>query len=256
MTSSIATDGPSTTPSAATDGLSTTEIIIIVVFLCVALAMVLLGIVLFLTLKWKTDCGKRPAPTTGVEMLYDEVDEGQIGTPVVLKDVGKLQTITDPNPLYEAIDDLEFVSQFVSEFEHSHNMPTASSEIFDVTSVLPSDDVPTDPNAEYEGNTMSTSDNVPTDPNTAYGVTTSPTSDDVPIDPNTAYGVTTCPTPDDLPTDPNAAYGGNTSPTSDDVPTYPNTAYGVTNILDLGAKVSTTTPVPFQETESEEEDYI
>ena len=162
---------PTMTPNVAADGLSTvtTTLIIIVVLLFVALAMVALGIVLFETLRRKAVCVKQPGPTTDVDTLYDEIDEGQTGTAVALRSVGNLQTITNLDPLYEAMDDTEVVSQF----ECSLIVPTASCEVFGVTSIL-----------------TSLSDDVPTDHNTAYGVTTSPASDDVPTGPNIAYGVT------------------------------------------------------------------
>ena len=131
---------PTMTPSVATEGLSTaiTALIIIVALMSVALAMVVVGIVLFQTLRRKAVRGKQPAPATGYDTFYDEIDEGQTSTAVALTSVGKLQTITDPDPLYEAMDDSELVSQF----ESSLNVPTASSE-FSVTGILPSDDVPT-----------------------------------------------------------------------------------------------------------------
>ena len=146
------------TPSVATDGTVTTAVIVIVVLLCVAMAMVVLGIVVFQTIQKKGVRSKQAVSATGGDTLYDEIDEGQTGTAVALRNVGKLQTITDPDPDYEKMDDSEIVSQ-----------------------LEPSLSVPTAPNVAYYGITTSpASDDVPTDPNAAYGVTTSPASDDVP----------------------------------------------------------------------------
>ena len=141
---------PTMTPGVATNGLTTvtTALIIIFVLLLVAMAVVLLGMVLLLILRRKTVRGKQATPATGVETLYDEVDEGQTSTAGVLRSVGKLQ-ITYPDPLYEAMDDSELVTQCVSNFQPSLNVPTASNETFGVTNILPYDDVPTDPNAAY-----------------------------------------------------------------------------------------------------------
>ena len=192
------TTPPTMTPSVATDGLSTVTIalIVTVILLCVVLTMVLLGIVVFQTLQKKRVRSKQAVPATGGDTLYDEIDEGQIGTAVALRNVSKLQTTTDPDPDYEKMDDSEIVSQ-----------------------LEPSLIVPTAPNVAY------------------YGIITSPASDDVPTGPNAAYGITT-------------------SSASDDVATGANAAYGVTNIVDLEAKVNTTTLIPVQKTESEEEEYI
>ena len=141
---------PTMTLSVPTDGLNTVAAVLIsiVVLLCVALAMVLLGIVLFLTLRRKTVSGKQAAPAIGVDTIsgiYDEVDEGKTGTAVALRSVGNLQTITEPDPTYEAIDDSELDSKCKT---LCMNVPTASNPAYGVTTT-PSSDVPTDSNPAY-----------------------------------------------------------------------------------------------------------
>ena len=120
------------TPSVATDDLSTvtTAVIVIVVLLCVTLAMVLLGIVLFLTLKGKTISDNQPAQVTAVETIYDEIDEGQTGTGVALRSVGKLQAITDPDPHYVEMDDSEGALHY------------AANAAYGATTIPSSDDAP------------------------------------------------------------------------------------------------------------------
>ena len=173
----------------------------IAVIVCVAIATVLLGIVLFLILRRKAVCGKQPDPATGGDTLYDEVDEGQIGTAVTLRGVGELQTITDPDALYEEMDDSEFrpsaaveISTKISSTDHnaahgdnnepSSGVPMTHNTAYGVLS--PSSDMPTVSNV-HGRNTDSSSD-VPATHNAAYGVINP--SSDIPATSNVAYGVT------------------------------------------------------------------
>ena len=120
--------------------------------------MGLLGIVLFLTLWRKTASGKQAAPAIDVDIIssiYDEVDKKKTGTAVPLRSMGNLQTITEPDPTYEAIDD----SDLDSKCGPLHmNVLTAFNPAYGVSNIATSD--------------------VCMDSNPAYGVSNIPSSDE------------------------------------------------------------------------------